>query len=282
MSDVVASHKSAIQRYSRLQTDRDAFFNALAVDFSPQKLAGIFDLRVLTFGSCFANNIHAALAQRDVKSTMVGFSEEVNSPFMNAVFISQAVHGNASKYRDFHAQYQDHDWHRDGAPPDKVLSVMKSANFIIFTAGLGQIWQDKSTGKPVLLPDFDKLGSYTTRFLYPKPQSEFIVEIIEAVRVVNPDAQIVVTLSPVPLQMSTGAASVAQADCISKSILRVAIQLVMEKKLARVHYFPSFEFFRWYSGHSTDLFFGVDGVVRHPSQEVIDFVIGKFLARIVA
>ncbi len=278
----MTTRRYATQRYGRLKLDRDGYFDALAVDFLPEKHAKLSDLRVLTFGSCFAGNIHEALLLRGVRSTRVGFSEEVNSPFMNAVYISHLVHGDASKYKDIYSQFASHDWHQDGASAQQVLPVMREANVIVFTVGLAQIWSDRETDAPVLLPDFDNLDAYTTRFLYPKPQSDFIVEIIEAVRKVNQEAQIVVTLSPVPLQMSMSHASVAQADCISKSILRVAIQFVMEKKLPRVHYFPSFEFFRWYSGHSAELFFGVDGKTRHPSQELIDFVVAKFLARIVA
>lgn len=278
----MATRRYATQRYGRLKLDRDGYFDALAVDFLPEKHAKLSDLRVLTFGSCFAGNIHEALILRDVRSARVGFSEEVNSPFMNAVYISHLIDGDASKYKDVYSQFAEHDWHQDGANAQQVLPVMREASVIVFTVGLAQIWSDRKTNAPVLLPDFDDLSAYTTRFLYPKPQSDFIVEIIEAVRKVNQDAQIVVTLSPVPLQMSMSRASVAQADCISKSILRVAIQFVMEKKLPRVHYFPSFEFFRWYSGHSAEQFFGVDGKTRHPSQELIDFVVAKFLARIVA
>ena len=278
----MAARQFATQRYSRLKPGRDAYFDALAVDFLPEKHAKLSELRVLTFGSCFAGNIHEALLLRVVRSATVGFTEEVNSPFMNAVYISHLIHGEASKYKDIYSRFAGHDWHQDGASAQQVLPVMREANVIVFTVGLAQIWSDRQTNTPVLLPDFDDLDAYTTRFLYPKPQSDFIVEIIEAVRTVNRDAQIVVTLSPVPLQMSMSHASVAQADCISKSILRVAIQLVMEKKLPRVHYFPSFEFFRWYSGHSAEQFFGVDGKMRHPSQEIIDFVVAKFLARIVA
>ena len=278
----MATRKTAIQRYGRLKLDRDAYFDALAVDFLPETHANLSDLRVLALGSCFADNIHRSLKLRDVTSARVFLSEEVNSPFMNAVYVSRLIHGEASKYKDIYSQYADHDWHQGGANAAQVLAAMRDANVVVFTAGLGQVWSDRQTNAPVLAPDFDNLNAYTTRFLYPKPQADFIVEIIEAVRTVNRDAQIVVTLSPVPLQMSMSHASVAQADCVSKSILRVAIQMVMERKLPRVLYFPSFEFFRWYSGHSTELSFGVDGNNRHPSQDLIDFVVGKFLARIVA
>ena len=269
-----------LQRYTRLSTERNAFFDALAVDFKPEKLPRIADLKVLSFGSCFALNIHKALSDRGVKSTVVGFSEEVNSPFMNDVYINQLIHGGSSKYHDIYRQLTDHEWHIDGVDKDRVLAVLKDANVIVFTVGLAQIWSEKATGKPVLLPNFEELDSYTTRFLYPKPQSEFIIDMVEAIRTVNEAAQIMLTLSPVPLQTSLSAGSVAQADCISKSILRVAIQFAMERELSRVHYFPSFEFFRWYSGHTSELFFGVDGKIRHPSQEMIDFVLSKFLERV--
>ena len=278
----MATRRYATQRYGRLKLDRDGYFDALAVDFLPEKHANLSDLKVLALGSCFANNIHLSLKLRDVRSARVFLSEEVNSPFMNAVYMSRLIHGEASKYKDIYSQYGDRDWHQGGASAGEVLAAMREANFIVFTAGLGQVWSERRTNAPVLAPDFDDLNAYTTRFLYPKPQSDFIVDIIEAVRTVNRDAQIIVTLSPVPLQVSMSNASVAQADCISKSILRVAIQMVMERRLPRVLYFPSFEFFRWYSGHSTELFFGVDGNNRHPSQDLIDFVVGKFLARIVA
>jgi hypothetical protein len=68
-----------------------------------------------------------------------------------------------------------------------------------------------------------------------------LVQFREALAAVNPRAQIVFTVSPVPLVATAEpGANVLSATTYSKSVLRVAAE-TMRRRFANVHYFPSYE-----------------------------------------
>lgn len=279
----MARLRTPLQRYNRLDfEDRQAFFDRLLVGFNPAPSPSLDALRVLTFGSCFAQNLHQALLGKGIASHYAGFSEEVNSPLLNEVLIKEAVSGDRSDRHGMYVELTRHAWSNPNANWNDLVAAIKGSNNIVLTLGLGQLWVRQSDGQVVLLPDFDRLDDYSTAFLYPQPQAQSILEIIHTIRQVNESTNIVLTVSPVPLQLNSSNPSVVQADCVSKSILRVAVQLVMDKKPAGVHYFPSFELFRWFSGHVPESAFGLDGNPRHPADSYVEFLINQFLARIVA
>ena len=72
---------------------------------------------------------------------------------------------------------------------------------------------------------------------------------VDLVRQVNPNAPIVITLSPVPLEATFRDISCMTADSVSKSVLRVAIDQVMGEHRPNVCYWPSFEIVRWAGAH---------------------------------
>jgi len=58
-----------------------------------------------------------------------------------------------------------------------------------------------------------------------------LTRLVEVVRQVNPTAPIILTLSPVPLLATFREISCLTADCVSKSVLRVALDQVMSRRL---------------------------------------------------
>ena len=98
------------------------------------------------------------------------------------------------------------------------------------------------------------------------------------IREINKKTQIVLTLSPVPLKGTLDMPSVMQADAVSKSTLRIAINEIMLNSPAGVSYWPSSEMVRWLGVYFEDVFGLEDQRSRHVSSFVIQNIIGLFLS----
>ncbi|MGN5038161.1 GSCFA domain-containing protein [Aeromonas sp. 75A] len=164
----------------------------------------------------------------------------------------------------------------------EVFQKIKDAKCFIYTLGLGAAFFSKSTGE-LLVPDSDWVG---TRALI--EHGEFkttsvsdnyrnILEIISLIRKVNIGAQIIITLSPVPLLATFERHSAVIADCLSKSVLRVAVNEVMNDKIDAVYYWPSFEAVRWLGPHIGKCYGSDDGVSRHINESIISDIISVFV-----
>ena len=71
------------------------------------------------------------------------------------------------------------------------------------------------------------------------------------------------------------------ADCVSKSVLRVALDRVMSRELEGVYYWPSFEIVRWCGAHLPWRSYGLDDrnprhVSRYLVAEIIDAFVESF------
>ncbi len=92
-----------------------------------------------------------------------------------------------------------------------------------------------------------------------------ILAIVELIRSTNPTAPIVLTLSPVPLKATFRHISCV-TDCVSKSVLRVAIDNVMSMEPDDVWYWPSFEVVRWAGAHFPWRAYGTDTPRNRPAR----------------
>jgi hypothetical protein len=103
-----------------------------------------------------------------------------------------------------------------------------------------------------------------------------LLDIITAIRTVNPKCAIVLTLSPVPLLASLTKYPPIAANAISKAVLRAALHNVYERNLPDVYYWPSYEFVTWH-GTTVEIVYGKEGNdLRHVSQSLIDSITGHF------
>lgn len=145
---------------------------------------------------------------------------------------------------------------------------------------------DDSRAKAVALL---KRQGASLRFATSEETREALRICVAGLRAVT-DAPVVITVSPVPLSnaMSVGgmsATSAIEADCISKSRLRSALDDVLPDLQARhggVFYFPAFEIVRWIGPTLPAQVFGRDdGGARHPSSATIEAVCALFVDRFV-
>jgi hypothetical protein len=102
--------------------------------------------------------------------------------------------------------------------------------------------------------------------------------LINFMRKLSPSLKIILTVSPVPLNASFGNASCVQADCLSKSTMRVAAhEIVNHPAVGNIIYWPSFEIFRWAGSNTSDYFAADDGAAWHVSEEKVGGTIQAFL-----
>ncbi|MBV8924086.1 MAG: GSCFA domain-containing protein, partial [Bradyrhizobium sp.] len=102
--------------------------------------------------------------------------------------------------------------------------------------------------------------------------------LINFVRSISPAIKIVVTVSPVPLVASFEYESAVQADCLSKSTMRlVAHEVVHNSDISDIMYWPSFEVFRWAGSNASNFYAADDGAAWHVSEEKVGGTIKAFV-----
>jgi hypothetical protein len=127
-----------------------------------------------------------------------------------------------------------------------VRRMFETLDVFVFTLGLTEAWRSKQDGAVFpLCPGTDGGVFDPERHeFYNQPVEDVVSDMagfIEALLSVNPKAQVILTVSPVPLMATAEpGAHVLASTTYSKSVLRVAAE-VLRKRFAAVHYFPSYE-----------------------------------------
>jgi GSCFA family protein len=275
--------------------------------------------RVFTMGSCFAHNIAEFLMNREFSVTPFAQAEDLNSPFSNAKMLAVCASDEA-----FQRSYVGH-WVKTLYPPHvaeqfpaiidaeiarlkQLAGMIRDSEFIIITCGnvldyfLAQPSVAAEPG-PRVAPKFFSISNsedvelrhYLTSQMK-TAGAEFrlgsfdetlaaLAAQHQALRSLNPEAHLVYTLSPVPIDSAIGAhysgkMGAIELDCISKSSLRVALAAFFGQRESdsRLHYFPSFEVVRWIAPCVDGAAFGrEDAASRHVSQQVLAGVYRYFL-----
>ena len=97
-----------------------------------------------------------------------------------------------------------------------------------------------------------------------------VLYLIKFIRSLSSKIKIIITVSPIPMAASFEYESCIQADCLSKSIMRlVAHEVVNNSKIANILYWPSFEIFRWGGSQSSNYFSVDDGASGHVSEDKV-------------
>lgn len=127
-----------------------------------------------------------------------------------------------------------------------VRRMFETLDVFVFTLGLTEAWRSRKDGAVFPLCPGTEGGQFDpdSHEFYNQPVEDVIADLAEFTELllsVNPRAQIILTVSPVPLMATAEpGAHVLAATTYSKSVLRVAAE-VTRKRFACVHYFPSFE-----------------------------------------
>jgi hypothetical protein len=229
----------------------------------------------VTMGSCFATNLAAGLRNQNIRCRNYNFPEEINNTYTNLDFVNSLSpsENGALEVGSVQQEYYD---------------LIRNAQAVIYTCGTSIAFRDG--GGNIIIPKrihemvrYGRGESLDVVNVSVDENFSNLIKIIGIIQNIQPDIKIIMTVSPVPLARTFGSESAVIADCVSKSSLRVAVDMVIRENVENVYYWPSFEIAKWllphYGGHvSPSLFFGADdGESRHVSKEMIDTIVGSFI-----
>lgn len=245
------------------------------------------DAKLVTFGSCFASHLRYHLHAQGKLAKNIVVPEGLNNTFALENFISWCLTGNCSSNGYWYDTNNNEivKW-----TPQREFEYynenMKHVDGFVITLGLAEVWRDKETqlvfwrGVPEEIYDKER-HEFVVSDVYENFKN--LVKICDNIRAVCGDKPIVFTLSPVPLNATNRDVSCIEADAVSKSILRVAVDMLMREKRHNVYYWPSFEIVKWLPAHVNFNCFG-EGVspgasddARHVRQEVVSLIISMFI-----
>jgi tetratricopeptide (TPR) repeat protein len=235
--------------------------------------------KFFTMGSCFARNLAKSLIDSGYPSHHMEISEYINTTFANRVFVDWLGDADIdAEIRDRIVELLPRGWSKDNA-----LQIIKNSDVFILTLGVAPAFFDRTTGDFVL-PRPSALNSrvlaekYLFRTTTVKENVDNVLYLIEFIRSISPDMKIVVTVSPVPLLASFEYESAVQADCLSKSTMRlVAHEVVNNSNLSNILYWPSFEVFRWAGSNASDYYAADDGAAWHVSEDKVAGTVRAFV-----
>ena len=141
-------------------------------------------------------------------------------------------------FRDYQAYEKDYEEHSAA-----LRTVFDTAELFVFTMGLNECWKfrddDTAISRNPRGPLFPLVKHHR---LTVEENVSAIKKFFEIIKARNPAFKMILTVSPVPF-LATGISDrshVIEANCHSKSVLRVAAQELVEQ-LDDVFYFPSYE-----------------------------------------
>ncbi|MFN0044225.1 MAG: GSCFA domain-containing protein [Alphaproteobacteria bacterium] len=241
------------------------------------------DSSLLTLGSCFAEELRKYLAENGHQSQLIFVPPGLNNTFALRQFIEWSLTGETSTsayWYDEHESGGAIKWTPE-AEQRAYRETFARADGFVLTVGLAEVWIDKATGgvfwRGVPKSQFDE-NRHECRISSVSENEENLAAIVALLRRHCGDKPIVTTLSPVPLKATFQDVSCITADCVSKSILRVAIDGLMQRKLPGVHYWPSFEIVKWLGCHLPVAMYGDDGNTRHVSRRTVALILDRFIA----
>jgi hypothetical protein len=128
----------------------------------------------------------------------------------------------------------------------KIFKHVFDADCVIITLGLVECWLDRATGRAIQeTPHALALRRAKGRFVLKILNITDVLETGERmIRLLlshgRPDVNILITVSPVPLEATFSGMDVVVANAYSKAVLRTAAQSLCDK-FEKVDYFPSYE-----------------------------------------
>jgi len=261
--------------------DFDNILNKTILNIVPDKKCLDKDSKVLTFGSCFANNLAIHLEKNSIETTALALPANLQNVFSVESFFKWIVEN--IKDDEYWQEYDGHSFNPSDSR-ELFLQDVKNANAFVITLGLSEIWKDKLTDKifwravPKEIYDENR-HSFELANVYDTVES--IGNIVNNIRKVNEEAVIILTLSPVPLSATFRGISCIVADCVSKSIIRVAIDTYMttHTKDQNIFYWPSYEIVKDVMTHYNKTSYGEDdGYHRHVNNSLVEKIINKFIS----
>jgi tetratricopeptide (TPR) repeat protein len=235
--------------------------------------------RFFTMGSCFARNLSESLTESGYASHHMEISEYINTTFANRVFVDWLRDADIDEaICTRFVELLPRRWSKESA-----LQAIKNSDVFILTLGVAPAFFDRETGsfvlpRPTALNSRALAEKYLFRTTSVKENVDNVLYLLDFIRSISPEIKIVVTVSPVPLQASFEFESAVQADCLSKSIMRLtAHEVVNNSNISNIFYWPSFEIFRWAGSNAGDFYAADDGAAWHVSEDKVSSTVRAFV-----
>lgn len=158
-----------------------------------------------------------------------------------------------------------------------VREMFLQLDVFVFTLGLTECWVSRLDGAAYPVAPGVAGGTFdSSRYEFVNFNVNEVVsdlqQFIRKLRLVNPGAKLILTVSPVPLTATYEKNNVLVATTYSKSVLRVAAEMVSQS-CSNVYYFPSFEIIT--GNYNRGRYFGPD--LRSVTTEGVDHVMTVFM-----
>ena len=269
MSSKIFNHKYPREAVSFVQ-DREFVWKNLFSGYAlAEETRFPSSTKVLTMGSCFAVNISNALRDAGIDAQALRLHEEANSPLANYFLVHYLRSERWSRYRSFFEK------EISSSKCNEFRNSVRSAGLFILTLGVGICCFDKKSGRLILRPNSREAIDSNWRFLSTIEVEKYVTKLIKEIRKINPVLPIVLTVSPVPIYRSFLAPSAFVDDCVSKCMLRGAVQQIQSKN-SSIYYWPTFELFRWVGSHFGSAYGADDGLPRHPNKHLVHLATTAF------
>ena len=248
------------------------------------------ETRVATIGSCFAAELAKMMGQVGIRGAMHpgglfyssrtirqeleriagGWPERATEPLWHVEA------GWIDPFRDYSTPYPDEPALLEARAAADVAAdeVFRGAGLVVCTLGLIESWLSPSTGatyRQIPHPGvFAGLGP-----IYHRVTVAQMLDDLERIRAIVRDdlgAQLVLTVSPVPLHTTFTALDVRTANAESKARIRAAVSEFVDRH-PDVHYFHSYEMAVTAERQSD--FFREDG--RHVHRHAVRYIVSEFL-----
>jgi hypothetical protein len=158
-----------------------------------------------------------------------------------------------------------------------VRKMFEELDVLVFTLGLTECWVSRLDGAAYPMAPGVAGGAFDpARYQFANFGLEEVVadlkSFIRKLRLVNAGAKLLLTVSPVPLVATYEASHVLLSTTYSKSVLRVAAEVV-SRSCEGVCYFPSFEIIS--GNYNRGRYFGPD--LRSVTEEGVEHVMRIFM-----
>ncbi len=234
--------------------------------------------KIVCLGSCFASNI-----ARKLRESKFQVTENPTGILFNPASIARSVEimskqsvVTESDIFEQNGRYVSYLFHSSvsGATPEEALEAMNNAvelgeralqeaTLIVITLGSAYVWRD-SRGEVVANCHKMAAKNFSNELLSVEQVTNSLREIINLTK-----AKILFTVSPVR-HLNDG----LEGNSLSKALLRVAINKIVDKYPDRASYFPSYEIvmddLRDYRFYNSDML--------HPSAQAVEYITEKFFA----
>lgn len=259
----------------------DLILNHIAVDLKNSNKFLDKNSKIFTMGSCFARNIASALQYSGYLAQNLEITEQLNTSYANIAFIDWLEGKQGANHERIEQLIKSSN---PNANRENILNAIKNADIFILTLGVALAFFDRLTGEFILPPptsisQTSMLNKYIYRETTIEENLENITRVIRFIKNLSPKIKIILTVSPVPLLVSLGHKSCVQADCVSKSTMRLVANEIVKNSTDEdnIIYWPSFESIRWAGSNASNFFGADDNLSVHVSESKINKIIQAFI-----